>query len=81
LLQFCRSARRAPDLLPGADDGRGSQGLALPGRLIDTGYRPSLRGDASLVRSYLRAGGPGELARRVGGRVRRRVAELVRPRP
>jgi hypothetical protein len=78
LIEFCRAPRRAPDLVgPDAIDGTG---LVARGRLLDTGYRPHLRGDVALVRSYLQQGGPAELARRVAGRVRRRVAEGVRGR-
>lgn len=80
LLEFCRAPRRAPDLV-GAEGGDTGQGLLTPGRLLDTGYRPSLRGDAGLVRTYLRQGGPLELARRVAGRLRRQLRErLVSPR-
>jgi hypothetical protein len=79
LLEFCRAPRRAPDLL--APDGKGRERSLVPGRLIDTGYRPSLRGDAGLVKQYLAEGGPTELARRVAGRVRRRVGERLRGTP
>jgi hypothetical protein len=75
LLEFCRSPRRAPDLV-GPDSARDR--VAVPGRLIETGYRPSIRGDLGLVKQYLAEGGPVTLARRVAGRIRRRAAELVR---
>jgi GT2 family glycosyltransferase/glycosyltransferase involved in cell wall biosynthesis len=75
LLEFCRSPRRAPDLV-GPDASRDR--VAVPGRLIETGYRPSVRGDLGLVKQYLAEGGPVTLARRVAGRIRRRAAELVR---
>jgi len=69
LVDFCRMPRRAPDLaVPHTEEGgkprRGSR-------------RPSggLRNDLALVRSYLKVGGPGEVARRAAGRVRRVVGE------
>jgi hypothetical protein len=80
LLDFCREPRRAPDLLVASGTAARGGGLQVPGRLIDTGYRPSLRGDAGLVREYLRQGGPAELVRRVVGRLRRRAGERLRGR-
>jgi glycosyltransferase involved in cell wall biosynthesis len=76
LLDFCREPRRAPDLA--APDGQGGDRIGAPGRLLDTGYVPSLRGDAALFRQYLAEGGPRELARRVAGRLRRRAGQLLR---
>jgi hypothetical protein len=76
LLEFCRAPRRAPDLV--SPDRKGRDLLVSPGRLLDTGYRPSLRGDAALAKQYLAQGGPGELVRRAVGRVRRRTGELLR---
>jgi GT2 family glycosyltransferase/glycosyltransferase involved in cell wall biosynthesis len=62
LVEFCRHPRPAPDRLRGAplvaDDRRG-------------GVAGTLRRDAALARSYLAAGGPGEVARRAAGRLRR----------
>ncbi|SFD94685.1 glycosyltransferase [Blastococcus tunisiensis] len=76
LMEFCRAPRRAPDLQ--VPDAKGRERSLVPGRLLDTGYQPSLRGDAGLVRQYLAEGGPTELARRVVGRVRRRTVERLR---
>ncbi|MBA3267626.1 MAG: glycosyltransferase [Acidimicrobiia bacterium] len=62
LVRFCRSPRRAPDLL-------GTLGAPRRGgdraRLVDP------RRDLALLRTYLDAGGPGEVARRAFGRVGR----------
>jgi GT2 family glycosyltransferase/glycosyltransferase involved in cell wall biosynthesis len=69
LLDFCRAPRRAPDRL----SARGATPSLLAGRLPDTGYRPSVRGDAALVKQYLAEGGPRELVRRVAGRIVRRA--------
>jgi hypothetical protein len=77
LLEFCRAPRRAPDLV---SPDRTTRDLLAPGRLLDTGYRPNLRGDAALFRQYLAQGGPPELARRIAGRIRRRTGELLRGR-
>jgi GT2 family glycosyltransferase/glycosyltransferase involved in cell wall biosynthesis len=76
LMEFCRAPRRARDLV--SPDRKVRDVLVAPGRLLDSGYRPSLRGDADLVKTYLALGGPTELARRVAGRVRRRAAERLR---
>ncbi len=62
LIEFCRHPRPAPDRLGG------SALAAVGGR---TGVAGALRRDASLVRSYLAAGGPGEVARRAAGRLHR----------
>ena len=61
LVEFCRHPRPAPDRL-------GSTPPTLANRL---GMAGALRRDAALARSYLAAGGPGEVARRVAGRLRR----------
>jgi hypothetical protein len=75
LLEFCRAPRRAPDLVEAGGDVR--ERGTVPGRLIDTGYRPSVRGDLALVKQYLGEGGPVTLARRVAGRIRRRLREFA----
>jgi GT2 family glycosyltransferase/glycosyltransferase involved in cell wall biosynthesis len=62
LVEFCRHPRPAPDRL------RGTPPTALDRR---TGVAGALRRDAALARTYLAAGGPGELARRATGRLRR----------
>jgi GT2 family glycosyltransferase/glycosyltransferase involved in cell wall biosynthesis len=62
LVEFCRHPRPAPDRLPGAP-------LTTPSR--PTGIASTLRRDAALAGSYLAAGGPGEVARRAAGRLRR----------
>ncbi|MGH3470176.1 MAG: glycosyltransferase family 4 protein, partial [Thermocrispum sp.] len=62
LVEFCRDPRPAADRLPGAADLTREpkpRGSAL------------LRRDAALVREYLADGGVKELARRVGGRLRK----------
>lgn len=63
LSAFCRHPRPAPDRLrstppPPRDPHRG-------------GVTSALRRDAALAREYLAAGGPGEVARRATGRLRR----------
>jgi glycosyltransferase involved in cell wall biosynthesis len=76
LLEFCRSPRRAPDLVtPGGKD---RDLMVTPGRLMTTAYQPSLKGDLGLVREYLKQGGPVELGRRIAGRVARRTSERFR---
>jgi GT2 family glycosyltransferase/glycosyltransferase involved in cell wall biosynthesis len=76
LLDFCRAPSRAPDLV--SPDRSGRQDQVAPGRSLQTGYRPSLRGDAALMKQYLAQGGPVELTRRVAGRLRRRTVEVLR---
>lgn len=67
LVEFCRAPRRAPDLAV--------LGSARAKRRVpDPRPRPTVRGDLALARTYLRAGGPVELARRAVGRVRRVTA-------
>ncbi len=65
LVEFCRYPRRAADhqYVCGVDAVAEGSGRAAW----------SILGDLRLVRDYLDAGGPAELARRVGGRVRRIV--------
>jgi GT2 family glycosyltransferase/glycosyltransferase involved in cell wall biosynthesis len=66
LLEFCRAPRRAPDR------------LRSPQSWFDRVPRSfDLSSDVALARTYLRDGGPAELARRALGRVRRTV--LARP--
>ncbi|MCL1870982.1 MAG: glycosyltransferase [Promicromonosporaceae bacterium] len=63
LVDFCRFPRRAADL---------AYELGLPDTRAEQFHRPwSFAADIKLVREYLNAGGPTELARRVSGRVRR----------
>lgn len=66
LVEFCRRPRRAADLAVARPAGD-----AAPRARRRTGPKPSVAGDLALARGYLRAGGVRELARRVGGRVRR----------
>ncbi|HVF18947.1 MAG TPA: glycosyltransferase, partial [Mycobacteriales bacterium] len=66
LVEFCGDPRRAPDLVdpllaPGLD----------PMRITVPSNPTSVRGDVALAASYLREGGVGLLARRVGTRARR----------
>ncbi|WP_317495598.1 glycosyltransferase [Haloechinothrix sp. LS1_15] len=68
LVRFCRDPRPAADRLPGSGD------------LVRTAAEHGsarLRRDLRLARSYLADGGPGELLRRAGGRVRRTVRERM----
>jgi len=65
LVAFCRAPSRAPDV--------GQQRLEVP-NLAPV----SVRGDISLLRGYLRAGGPREVARRARGRVGRVIRETRR---
>jgi glycosyltransferase involved in cell wall biosynthesis len=66
LVAFCRSPRRAADLA-----------LRLPEPTtsvrLHAGPPRSVRGDIALARQYLADGGVGELARRVGGRLKKTV--------
>jgi len=62
LVEFCRDPRPAADRLPGAKP------LV---RNAPLGRLGAIRRDAALVREYLDAGGPMELAKRVTGRVRK----------
>lgn len=62
LVEFCRHPRPAADRRPRAGP------LTTPDRLRALG---ALRRDAALLRTYLAEGGPSEVARRAGGRLRR----------
>jgi GT2 family glycosyltransferase/glycosyltransferase involved in cell wall biosynthesis len=62
LVEFCRHPRPAPDRLPGAPLAAASHRNGVAG---------ALRRDAALARSYLAAGGPGEVVRRAAGRLHR----------
>jgi GT2 family glycosyltransferase/glycosyltransferase involved in cell wall biosynthesis len=64
LVEFCRHPRPAPDRLRGAP-------LAGPAPDRRSRVAGALRRDAALARSYLAAGGPGEVARRAAGRLHR----------
>ena len=59
LVEFCRHPHPAPDRLRG-----------IPPE-PPAGVASALRRDTALARSYLAAGGPGEVARRAAGRLRR----------
>jgi hypothetical protein len=68
-VEFCRDPRPAADRLPGSAD------------LVTTPAvrgRAMLRRDVDLIREYLDAGGPGELARRVGGRALKVAKQRLR---
>ncbi|HWG93148.1 MAG TPA: glycosyltransferase family 4 protein [Mycobacteriales bacterium] len=64
LVEFCRAPRHAADRSRPVPDPAGM--LAEPERTATS--------DARLLVEYLRAGGPREVVRRAGGRVRRRLA-------
>jgi hypothetical protein len=66
VVSFCRNPVPATDRLPGAEPLVHNKPLRV-GELV--------RRDIDLVRSYLDAGGPGELTRRAAGRVRRLAAQ------
>jgi glycosyltransferase involved in cell wall biosynthesis len=67
LVGFCRDPRPATDRLPSA----------LPARpRRPAGQR--LRADLTIAREYLSGGGPGEVARRAAGRLRRLARERLR---
>ncbi len=67
LTGFCQHPRPAPDRLRGA---------ALTAAGCRNGMAGALRRDAALIRSYLAAGGPGEVARRAAQRLRRYATRL-----
>ncbi|ALG15619.1 glycosyl transferase [Kibdelosporangium phytohabitans] len=62
LVEFCRDPRPAADRLPGAGPMVGTKPLNAVA---------AVRRDVALMKEYLNAGGPRELARRAGGRLRR----------
>ncbi|MEV4319290.1 glycosyltransferase [Actinocrispum sp. NPDC049592] len=62
LVEFCRNPRPAADRLTGTGPLRSARPLSAVA---------SVRRDMALVKEYLNAGGPAELARRAGGRLRR----------
>nr|CEL22099.1 glycosyltransferase domain containing protein [Kibdelosporangium sp. MJ126-NF4]CTQ92880.1 glycosyltransferase domain containing protein [Kibdelosporangium sp. MJ126-NF4] len=62
LVEFCRDPRPAADRLPGAGPMVGTKPL---------GAAAAVRRDVALMKEYLNAGGPRELAKRAGGRLRR----------
>jgi glycosyltransferase involved in cell wall biosynthesis len=72
LLDFCRTPRRAPDLHSDdllADIAHGSAFVER--------YRPSMAQNLELARTYLREGGPREVAVRAWGRVKRQLRERL----
>lgn len=72
LVDFCRSPRRAADLVEGLGDA-----AVRPPSALAVRRRSSLREDVVLFRTYLQQGGAQEVARRAVGRVKRRVRETV----
>lgn len=62
LVEFCRNPRPAADRLPGAGPMVGTKPL---------GAMAAARRDVALMKEYLNAGGPRELAKRASGRLRR----------
>ncbi|GLZ38508.1 glycosyltransferase [Actinokineospora sp. NBRC 105648] len=68
LTAFCRDPRPAADRLAGAETLVRKPGLGAAG---------TVRRDLGLVREYLDVGGPGELAKRAAGRVRRIARERL----
>ncbi|TCP49256.1 GT2 family glycosyltransferase [Tamaricihabitans halophyticus] len=71
LVEFCRNPRPAADRLPGVTPLTASKPLR---------GKEMLRRDIALVREYLGDGGPRELARRVGGRLRKLGGRTLRAR-
>ncbi|MCP2170011.1 glycosyltransferase [Goodfellowiella coeruleoviolacea] len=69
LVEFCRDPRPAADRLPG------SAPLVRNAPLSTAGL---VRRDLGLIKEYLDAGGPTELARRAAGRLRRVAGEKLR---
>ena len=72
LTDYCRSPRRAADRVTGNDP-------LVRNEPLGTGA--VLRRDAQLVREYLSAGGPTEVARRAAGRLRRLATGRTPERP
>jgi hypothetical protein len=66
LVSFCRNPSPAADRLPGTAPLVRNKPLSAS---------QALRRDLDLFKSYLDAGGPGELTKRAAGRVRRIAAE------
>ncbi|TCO65651.1 GT2 family glycosyltransferase [Actinocrispum wychmicini] len=62
LVEFCRNPRPAADRLTGTGPLVAQEPLGAVG---------VMRRDLALMKEYLNAGGPGELAKRAGGRIRR----------
>ncbi len=75
LLNFCRTPRRAPDLV----DENAFLDIAAPTAFTDR-YRPTMRENLAVARKYMREGGIREVGVRAWGRVRRRAGELTRGR-
>ncbi len=64
LVEYCRDPRRALDLVGAVEDpDQRARAARRP--------RPRFRDDVVLARAYLVAGGPAEVLRRAGGRIRR----------
>jgi hypothetical protein len=72
LVDFCRSPRRAADLVDRIGEARTSRPTTL-----HAPYQPTLRGDAVLLVEYLREGGPSEVVRRATGRIRKRLGNAT----
>jgi GT2 family glycosyltransferase/glycosyltransferase involved in cell wall biosynthesis len=71
LIDFCRSPRRAADLMGQLGEAR------LTGPTTYTAaYNPTIKGDMGLLKTYFQEGGAGEVARRALGRVKKRAREL-----
>ena len=68
LVEFCRSPRRAPDLV----DPESAKALGTPVSVVPPRWG-GLRGDAALVREYLQDGGVVNVVSKAGGRVKRLV--------
>ncbi|WP_189225630.1 glycosyltransferase [Saccharothrix coeruleofusca] len=64
LVEFCRNPRPAADRLPGTAP-------LVPNPVLGT--REKVQRDIKLIREYLDAGGPGEVARRATGRVLKKL--------
>ncbi|WP_035284496.1 glycosyltransferase [Actinokineospora spheciospongiae] len=69
LTAFCRDPRPSADRLPGAEPLVARPPLGAAGTVLR---------DLALIREYLDRGGPGELAKRAAGRVRRLAKERLR---
>lgn len=71
LVEFCRDPRRAVDLASSLEEPE------LAGRAFAK-PRPTMKTDLTLARQYMLAGGPREVVRRAGGRMRRVLGEAWR---